>query len=124
MPIEELLDLERYPLDRIDSAEGRRLLASCVADLASDGMFNLVGLVRQPVLARIIAELRPVIDTAAFTHKRLHNIYFKKSIDGLPLLNRNITSLMISPMSLGSIVAFGSLANDENSSTMRPRSPT
>lgn len=84
MPIEELLDLERYPLDRIDSAEGRRLLASCVADLASDGMFNLVGLVRQPVLARIIAELRPVIDTAAFTHKRLHNIYFKKSIDGLP----------------------------------------
>ena len=46
-------------------------------------MFNLEGLIMPEALTRAVAELRPVLDTLSFTHKRLHNIYFKKEIAGL-----------------------------------------
>ena len=46
-------------------------------------MFNLEGLVRPETLTRAVAELQPVLDTLSFTHKRLHNIYFRKEIAGL-----------------------------------------
>ena len=40
----EIIDLEHYPLDRIDCPKGRELVERCRNDLARDGMFNLVGL--------------------------------------------------------------------------------
>jgi hypothetical protein len=55
----------------------------CRADLVRDGMYNLEGLVRPEALERAVAELRPVIDTLSFTHRRRHNIYFRKEIPGL-----------------------------------------
>jgi hypothetical protein len=79
----QILDLDRYPLDRLDAAETRQLMAASKAELAAHGMFNLPGLVRQSVIEQCAAELEPLIDTVAFTHKRRHNIYFRQDIEGL-----------------------------------------
>lgn len=79
----QILDLDRYPLDRPGSPGWETLVQRCRADLVRDGMYNLEGLVRPEALARAVAELRPVIDTLSFTHRRRHNIYFRKEIPGL-----------------------------------------
>ncbi len=81
--MERLLDLERFPLDRLESAAGEALVARCRGELAAHGMFNLEGLVRPAALERWVAEVKPLLDTAAFTHKRSHNIYFEPEIAGL-----------------------------------------
>ena len=80
----EILDLDRYPLDKPGSSRWLELVAQCQADLRRNGMYNLEGFMRQAALAQAVAELRPVIDTLSFTHRRKHNIYFRKDIPGLP----------------------------------------
>jgi hypothetical protein len=75
--LETILDLETYPLD------SNALVARCIDDLARDGMFNLIGFVRPEALGRAVAEVKPVLDREAFTHRRAHNIYFKEAVDGL-----------------------------------------
>jgi 2OG-Fe(II) oxygenase superfamily len=82
--MQHILDLERYPLDRPGSPDWLALVDRCKADLARDGMYNLPGLVREDALAQIVAEVRPVMDTLSFVHTREHNIYFMKSVPGLP----------------------------------------
>jgi hypothetical protein len=79
----DILDLDRYPLHKLGTPAWNELVEKCRADLARDGMFNLEGLVRPEALTRAVAELRPVLDTLSFTHKRLHNIYFTKEVAGL-----------------------------------------
>ncbi|MGL4295467.1 MAG: 2OG-Fe(II) oxygenase, partial [Aestuariivirga sp.] len=79
----QILDLDRYPLDRPGSPGWETLVQRCRADLVRDGMYNLEGLVRPEALTRAVAELRPVIDTLSFTHRRRHNIYFRNEIPGL-----------------------------------------
>ncbi len=78
-----ILDLDRFPLDKPGSTGWHALVDQCRADLAAKGMFNLEGFVLPAALERAVSELRPVIDTLSFTHKRNHNIYFKKEIPGL-----------------------------------------
>jgi hypothetical protein len=70
----DLLDLDRYPVDRLGSPASDGLVASCQAELAAHGMFNLPGFVRREAIDRAAAELRPLIDTVAFTHRRSHNV--------------------------------------------------
>ena len=79
----DILDLVHYPLDKPGSAPWLALVEKCQADLAQDGMFNLEGFVKPEALTKAVAELKPVIDTLAFVHRRSHNIYFKKEILGL-----------------------------------------
>lgn len=81
--MEQLLDLDRYPLDHLASARGRALAEDCRRALAERGMFDLAGFLRPAALARCLGEVGPVLDAAAFTHKRRHNIYFKDAIPGL-----------------------------------------
>lgn len=80
-----LIDLERYPLDRLDSAAGKALVARCRAELARDGLFNLVSLMRAEVIDALLREVRPLMANAAFTHRRRHNIYFLPEVDELPV---------------------------------------
>ncbi|MCV2863838.1 2OG-Fe(II) oxygenase [Albidovulum sediminicola] len=82
--MQSIIDLDLYPLDRPESPEWQALVGSARADLARDGMFNLADFVRQGPLQQTVAELTPKFATEAFTHKRRHNIYFRKSIEGLP----------------------------------------
>ncbi len=79
----DILDLDRYPLDRPDSPEGQALVTRCQADLAANGMFNLDGLVKPGALTRAVAEVKPLLDGASFTHRRSHNIYFCDDLPGL-----------------------------------------
>jgi hypothetical protein len=83
MNMRDILDLDAYPLDKPGTPAWEALVERCKADLARDGMYNLEGLVRPEALARAIAEVKPVMDTLSFVHKRRHNIYFKKEIPGL-----------------------------------------
>lgn len=80
----DILDLDRYPLDRPGTAAWDALVTRCRADLARDGMFNLEGFVKPQALAQAISEIGPVMETLSFTHRRRHNIYFRKEIPGLP----------------------------------------
>lgn len=82
--MKDILDLERYPLDRPGTQAWQALVDRCKADLARNGMFNLEGLLRSSALEQVVAEIKPVMDTLSFVHRRDHNIYFLKSIPGLP----------------------------------------
>lgn len=92
----DLIDLDRYPLDRPHSAEWQALVDQCRADLAADGMFNLPGFLHADVAAQSAQALAPRFATEAFQHRRDHNIYFMKAIPGLaddhPALTRFQTS--------------------------------
>jgi hypothetical protein len=81
----DILDLDRYPLDRLDSPEGIALVARCKADLAAHGMFNLDHLLMPCALTRAVTEVKPVLDSASFTHRRSHNIHFRNQLPGLAL---------------------------------------
>ncbi len=80
----DFLDLERYPLDRAHSPEWLALVARCRADLSRDGMFNLEGLMDRNVAEVAGGGLSEKFATESFHHAREHNIYFAKSIPGLP----------------------------------------
>jgi len=79
----DILDLDRYPLDRPDSADWQALVDQCRADLARDGMFNLEGLMRVDVAAEAVVAMNDQFDTEAFLHERGHNVYFNDT-PGLP----------------------------------------
>jgi hypothetical protein len=82
--IETILDLDRYPLHKVGTTAWQILVDRCKADLDADGMFNLEGLVRSEALLSAVTEIKPVMDTLSFVHTRDHNIYFLKTIPGLP----------------------------------------
>jgi hypothetical protein len=81
--LEPLLDLDRYPLDRPDSAALAALVVDCRAQLAGNGMFNLDGFLRPQGVRRAVAELQPLCASHSFTHQRRHNVYFRDEVEGL-----------------------------------------
>ncbi|TIO08777.1 2OG-Fe(II) oxygenase [Mesorhizobium sp.] len=81
--MKDILDLDRYPLDREGSAEWKRLVETSIAALKADGMFNLEGFLRPGVAERAVQEIQPVMATRSHMHKRMHNIYFKPDIPEL-----------------------------------------
>ncbi|TIT04172.1 2OG-Fe(II) oxygenase [Mesorhizobium sp.] len=81
--MENILDLDRYPLDREGSAERKRLVEISIAALEADGMFNLEGFLRPGVAERAVQEIQPVMATRSHVHRRMHNIYFKPDLPEL-----------------------------------------
>jgi hypothetical protein len=79
----EIIDLERYPLNRIDSPKGRELVERCREDLERDGMFNLAGLMLPDAIDKVVAQTTSLFESGAFTHRRRHNIYFLPEVPGL-----------------------------------------
>ncbi|AHD00287.1 HalD/BesD family halogenase [Leisingera methylohalidivorans] len=79
----DILDLNRYPLDRPGSPEWQALVDRCRAELAQDGMFSLDGLMQPEVAQGAADALQGKFATESFHHKREHNIYFKDSVEGL-----------------------------------------
>lgn len=76
----DILDLDRYPLDRPDSSGWQDLVARCRSDLAAQGLFDLPGFLRPAALARVAAEVAPLMETRSFRHARRHNIYFRRDL--------------------------------------------
>ena len=89
--MQDLIDLDRYPLDRPDGAAWSDLIRHCQAELEEDGLFNLPGFIRADAIDGMVSELIPVLERGAFTHARSHNIYFEKRIDGLPAQHPALT---------------------------------
>ena len=78
--MENLIDLERFPLHRLDTPQGEQLVTRCIEELERDGMFTLKGFVRSEALDNILPPLLNKFEHEAFTHAREHNIYFKNDI--------------------------------------------
>jgi hypothetical protein len=76
----ELIDLEHYPLHEPDSAACKTLIGNCIADLDRKGMFTLPGFVLSSALTGILDRLLPQFVNDAFTHEREHNIYFSDEL--------------------------------------------
>ena len=81
--VEEIIDLDRYPLHQPDSSAYRDLAEGCRTALHTDGLFDLAGLIRPSAMTRIVQRLRCTIDSDSFTHRRAHNIYFLPTVPGL-----------------------------------------
>jgi hypothetical protein len=78
-----VINLARYPLDREGSADWNALVARAKAELADTGMFNLEEFVLADVARHAASEVAPIMESQSYTHKRLHNIYFKPDIPEL-----------------------------------------
>ena len=108
--IEDLLDLERFPLDQTDSLEWNNLVEQCQAELESVGMYNLHGLLRDGIAEKAAAEIAPVMASDSFTHTREHHIYFLPEIPDLEpdhpalKLNKTVNHTVCADQIPGSIV--------------------
>jgi hypothetical protein len=80
----DVIDLQRYPLDQLDSVDCQALVQRCRDDLERDGMFNLAGLMRPEAIEKAVSEVKLLFESNAFTHSRQHNIYFLPEIQDLP----------------------------------------
>ncbi len=80
----KLVNLEKYPLDRLDSAAGQRLVAQCIDDLEHEGMFTLKGFMRREVIDEILPDLLQKFKHESFLHTREHNIYFSDDLADIP----------------------------------------
>lgn len=81
--MQDILNLDRFPLHKPHSTQWQALVDRCRADLAAQGMFNLEGLMHPHVAAAEVSRMAPRFASDAFLHERMHNIYFK-SLDDLP----------------------------------------
>jgi hypothetical protein len=79
----ELLDLDRFPIERPESPQCLELIQRCKAELSARGMFTLESFVNAPALERAVSELDPLLDRVSYRHARTHNIYFKNDVPGL-----------------------------------------
>ena len=78
-----LLDLERYPLDRLGSEAGQQLVRQCIDDLDRKGMFTLKGFLRSEAVDAMLPDLLQRMEGESFTHEREHNIYFDDKLKGV-----------------------------------------
>jgi hypothetical protein len=83
LSVEEIVDLDRFPLHHPTGEVCRSLVEQCRADVRSDGLFELAGFLRLDAVATTLAALRPTINHDSFTHRRRHNIYFLPAVAGL-----------------------------------------
>ncbi|MFY0407109.1 HalD/BesD family halogenase [Solicola sp. PLA-1-18] len=84
-----VIDLDRYPIDDLDSPRGKELLAFCHAALAFEGACQLPGFFRPEAVAALVDEALRKQDVAWRTDDK-HNVYFEKvTDDGGPDVPRN-----------------------------------
>lgn len=81
--MQDIIDLDRYPLDRSHTPEWDALIAFAKEGLARYGLFNLPGFIQPQTLSAILDHVRPRLKDESFHHSRWHNIYFQDSVDGL-----------------------------------------
>jgi hypothetical protein len=82
-PAASLVDLERYPVDRLDTPEGQALVASCRAQLETNGCCNLTGFVRKEAVAAMREEALGLEDMA-YRQDGRRNAYFTLDDPALP----------------------------------------
>ncbi len=83
MPLEDIVDLGRYPVDRLDEASGQELVAQCRDQLRDDGCVVLERFVREDALVRLEAETSELGPHAHY-NSTLTNIYNSDGDETLP----------------------------------------
>ena len=71
----DVVDLERYPIHELGSADGQDLVRRCRAELDAAGVCNLPGFIRPEAVARMVEVAEQVADEAWATD-RPHTVYF------------------------------------------------
>jgi hypothetical protein len=79
----DIIDLGRYPINSLDSPEGREMLESVRADLRAMGACQLPGFLRRDAIDKLVAEATSKSDTA-FRADSTHNVYFEELDESLP----------------------------------------
>ena len=81
--IENIIDLQRYPLDRLESEEGKNLVQRCQQALDKHGLFNLDGFLLSSAIEQALENSADQLANHSFTHERYHNIYFLPEVADL-----------------------------------------
>lgn len=81
--MQDIVDLNRYPLDRPGTPAHAALVDTARRELAQTGMFNLPGFLTGQAIDKALESLVSGFARDAFVHARRHNIYFRKSIPEL-----------------------------------------
>lgn len=79
----DIVDLDSYPIHRLDSAEGAAFAQRCRAELAANGVCNLAGFLRPAAVARMI-ELASQLADDAWPSDQEHTVYFTPVDDSVP----------------------------------------
>lgn len=79
-----LIDLDRYPVDALDTERGARFLESCRAELAETGACNLKGFIRPEAVNALAAEA-VALEPQAFRKDKVRNAYFTQDDPTLPV---------------------------------------
>ncbi|WAX56088.1 hypothetical protein M6B22_16305 [Jatrophihabitans cynanchi] len=82
-PYADVVDLDAYPIHRLDSDPGQALVARCRAELAADGVCNLPGFLTPAAAARMVALAEELADRA-WRSDQTHTIYFEPVDDTVP----------------------------------------
>ena len=64
----DILDLDRFPLDKPGSREWLTMVATAKASMAAEGMCNLEGLMRPDAITKAMAEVAPIMERLSFLH--------------------------------------------------------
>ena len=81
--VADVVDLDRYPVDRLDSPAGQDLVARCRRDLAAVGASVLEGFIRPAAVAAVVGWAMTAMPEAYRTDAE-HNVYFTVDDPGLP----------------------------------------
>src|SRR5689334_13706154 len=81
--IEDLVDLERYPITRLDSPAGRALIARCQVELKTEGAANLDEFLLADAALALSREAEALLPQAVVSrHHR--NVYVKPVDESWP----------------------------------------
>jgi 2OG-Fe(II) oxygenase superfamily len=77
------VDLERYPIDRLDSPEGQALVARCQDDMAAHGVSQLPGFLTSVAIEEIL-EVAEKLSPQGWASESTHNVYFTPLAEASP----------------------------------------
>lgn len=74
--LREVVDLDRYPIDRLDSPEGQALVERCRTSLEQTGALELPGFFRDDAVDALVAEALAA-KPRSYRTDDTHNVYFE-----------------------------------------------
>ena len=95
----EIVDLARYPVDRLESPAGRALVARCRAALERDALCALPDFVRPAALAVMVAEAEHLAPRAYRYDRRPDQVFEQSYIEELRSVRAAAKSLAVSSSS-------------------------
>lgn len=79
----DLVDIEKYPLDCPSSNQYKLLVEKSRAEIAADGLTTLTGFIWPEIAQGAADALKSVLTSESYRHARSHNVYFEDSVPGL-----------------------------------------